>query len=44
MNYVRAIEIPTTRWTAYDTKRFRIEMSEKVTMTVLDRVYTSLMQ
>ena len=40
MNYVRAIEIPTTRWTAYDTKRFRIEMSEMVT----DRVYTSLMQ
>ncbi len=39
--YVRVIEIPTPRWTAYDAKRFGIEMPEDVTMTVQDRAYTS---
>ena len=39
--YVRVIEIPTPRWTAYDAKRFGIEMPEEVTMTVKDRAYTS---
>ncbi len=29
------------RWTAYDAKRFRIEMPEAVRMTVQDRAYTS---
>ena len=39
--YVRVIEIPTPRWTAYDAKRFSIKMPEKVRMIVQDRAYTS---
>ena len=39
--YVRVIEIPTPRWTAYDAKRFGITMPDRVTMTVQDRAYTS---
>jgi hypothetical protein len=39
--YVRVIEIPTPRWTAYDAKRFGVEIDEKVPMTTQDRAYTS---
>ncbi|MHC4180206.1 MAG: DUF3604 domain-containing protein, partial [Planctomycetota bacterium] len=39
--YVRVIEIPKPRWTAYDTKFFGIEMPDEVAMTVQDRAYTS---
>jgi hypothetical protein len=39
--YVRAIEIPTPRWTAYDAQRFGIEMPAEITMTIQDRAYTS---
>lgn len=39
--YVRVIEIPTPRWTAYDQKRFGIKMPDNVPMTVQDRAYTS---
>ncbi len=39
--YVRVIEIPTPRWTAYDAKFFNVEMSDDVEMTVQDRAYTS---
>ena len=39
--YVRVIEIPTPLWTAYDAKRFGVNMPEKVPMTVQDRAYTS---
>ena len=38
---VRVIEIPTPRWTAYDAKRFGIDMPEAVRMTVQDLAYTS---
>ncbi len=39
--YVRVIEIPTPRWTAYDAYRFGITMPSDVPMTVQDRAYTS---
>ena len=39
--YVRVLEIPTPRWTAYDAVRFGVEMPDEVPMTVQDRAYTS---
>ncbi len=39
--YVRVIEIPKPRWTAYDAKYFGVEMPEGTAMTVQDRAYTS---
>ena len=39
--YVRVIQIPSPRWTAYDQKRFGIRMADDVPMTVTDRAYTS---
>ena len=39
--YVRVLEIPSPRWTAYDAKAFDIEMPEGTAMTVQDRAYTS---
>lgn len=39
--YLRVLEIPTPRWTAYDAKRFGTNMPEHTRMTVQDRAYTS---
>jgi len=39
--YVRVIQIPTPRWTAYDAKRYGITMADDVRMTVTDRAYSS---
>jgi len=39
--YVRVIEIPKPRWTAYDAKFFKIKMPKEVKMVVQDRAYTS---
>ena len=39
--YVRVIQIPSPRWTAYDQKRFGTKMPDYVPMTVTDRAYTS---
>ncbi len=39
--YVRVIQIPSPRWTAYDQKRYGIKMSDEVPMTVTNRAYTS---
>jgi len=39
--YARVIEIPTPRWTAYEAKRFGVEMSEGVPMVTQERAYTS---
>ena len=39
--YVRVLEIPTPRWTAYDAKRFGVEMPAGVPMVTQERAYTS---
>ena len=39
--YVRVIDIPTPRWTAYDQKRFGIKMSNDVPMKHQERAWTS---
>jgi len=39
--YVRVIEIPTPRWTAYDAKYFGVKMPSEATMTTTERAYTS---
>jgi len=40
--YVRVLEIPTPRWTAYEAARFGVKMpSSDVPMTTQERAYTS---
>jgi len=39
--YARVIEIPTPRWTAYEAKRFDVDMTDEVPMTTQERAYTS---
>ena len=40
--YVRVLEIPTPRWTAYDARDFGIgEISEEIPMVTQERAYTS---
>ena len=39
--YVRVIEIPTPRWTAYDAKFFNVKMPKGTKMQLQDRAYTS---
>ena len=39
--YARVLEIPTPRWTLYDSVRFGIKMGPEVTMTLQERAYTS---
>lgn len=39
--YIRVLEIPRPRWTAYDEKFFGIQMSKNVRRVVQDRAYSS---
>ncbi len=39
--YVRVLEIPTPRWTAYDAKNFKLKMAKEVRMVTQERAYTS---
>lgn len=39
--YVRVIEIPTPRWTAYEAKCFNVQMPKEVPMVTQERAYTS---
>ncbi|WP_245427800.1 DUF3604 domain-containing protein [Bradyrhizobium sp. MOS003] len=39
--YVRVLEIPTPRWTAYDAKRFGVQPLPGTQMTITERAYTS---
>ena len=39
--YVRVLEIPRPRWTAYDALHFNLDLPDDVPMTVQDRAYTS---
>jgi hypothetical protein len=39
--YVRVIEIPTPRWTAYEAKRYGVKMGPEVPMITQERAYTS---
>jgi len=39
--YVRVLEIPTPRWTAYDAVRFNVDMPKDIPMVHQERAYTS---
>jgi hypothetical protein len=39
--YVRVLEIPTPRWTAYDAKRFGVQPLPGTRMSLQERAYTS---
>lgn len=39
--YVRVLEIPTPRWTAYDARFFKAKMPEGTRMVQQERAYTS---
>jgi hypothetical protein len=39
--YVRVLEIPTPRWTAYDAKRFGVAPPPGATMVLAERAYSS---
>ena len=39
--YLRVLEIPTPRWTAYDARRFGATLGDQVPMSTRERAYTS---
>ena len=39
--YARVIEIPTPRWTAYESEYYKIKMPKEVPMITTERAYTS---
>ena len=39
--YVRVLEIPRPRWTAYDQAFFKLDLPDEIPMVIQDRAYTS---
>ena len=39
--YLRVLEIPTPRWTAYDAAYFKVKMDPNVPMVTQERAFTS---
>ena len=39
--YIRVLEIPTPRWTAYDAKYYGVKMPPEIPMIMQERAYTS---
>jgi hypothetical protein len=39
--YVRVIQIPTPRWTAYDAKYYGVELADHIPMVTQERAYSS---
>jgi len=39
--YLRVLEIPTPRWTAYDAAYFKVKMTPNVPMITQERAFTS---
>ncbi len=39
--YARVLEIPTPRWTAYEAKRYGVQLPPEVEMVTQERAYTS---
>ena len=39
--YVRVLEIPTPRWTAYDAKYYGLDVPDEIEMVHQERAYTS---
>jgi hypothetical protein len=39
--YVRVLQIPTPRWTAYDAELFDVELPDHIPLVTQDRAYTS---
>jgi hypothetical protein len=39
--YVRVLEIPSPRWTAYDAMKYKVKMDKNVPMIIQERCYTS---
>jgi hypothetical protein len=39
--YVRVLDIPTPRWTAYDKVKFNLDLPKEIPLEKQERAYTS---